>query len=148
MRTQWNHECKTVQKFRFLFYEGPVPPTVVYHIAENKEHGCVVGRIYPDSIQKCFWVGMCVCVSVYLSLTNYMYTHIHIVIYIYISKYIYIQSEWKSFSHVWFFVTPWTIAHQVPLSMEFFRQGYWSGLSFPSPEDLPHSGIKPRYPAL
>ena len=33
--------------------------------------------------------------------------------------------------------TPWTIAHQAPLSMELLRQEYWSGLPFPSPEDLP-----------
>ena len=33
---------------------------------------------------------------------------------------------------LWLFVTSWTVAHQVPLSMEFFRQEYWSGLPFPS----------------
>ena len=42
------------------------------------------------------------------------------------------------------FVTPWTAAHQAPLSMRFSRQGYWSGLPFPSPGDLPNPGIKPR----
>ena len=41
------------------------------------------------------------------------------------------------FSHVWLFVIPWTVAHQAPLSMEFSRQEYWSGLPFPSPGDLP-----------
>ena len=46
------------------------------------------------------------------------------------------------------FVTPWTIAHQAPLSMEFSRQGYWNGLPFPSPGDLPDPGIKPGSPAL
>ena len=45
-------------------------------------------------------------------------------------------------------VTPWTIAHQAPLSMGFSRQEYWSGLPFPSPGDLPNPGIKPRSPAL
>ena len=45
-------------------------------------------------------------------------------------------------------MTPWTAAHQVPLSMEFSRQEYWSGLPFPSPEDLPNPGIEPRSPAL
>jgi len=40
-------------------------------------------------------------------------------------------------------VTPWTVAHQAPLSMGFSRQEYWSGLPFPSPENLPHPGIKP-----
>jgi len=55
------------------------------------------------------------------------------------------------FSHVWLFVTPRTVAHQTPLSMIFSRQEYWSGLPFPSPEDLPNTGIKPaslRPPAL
>ena len=37
-------------------------------------------------------------------------------------------------------VTPWTIGHQAPLSMECSRQEYWSGLQFPSLRDLPHPG--------
>ena len=41
-----------------------------------------------------------------------------------------------------------TITHQVPMPMEFSRQEYWSGLSFPSPGDLPNPGIKPRSLAL
>ena len=44
-------------------------------------------------------------------------------------------------------VTPWTVACQAPLSMGFSRQEYWSGLSFPSPEDLPDPGIELRSPA-
>ena len=40
------------------------------------------------------------------------------------------------------FVTPWAIAHQAPLSMEFSRQEYWSGLPCPPPGDLPDPGIK------
>ena len=43
--------------------------------------------------------------------------------------------------------TPWTTALQAPLSMEFPRQEYWSGLPFPSAGDLPDPGIKPRSPA-
>ena len=39
--------------------------------------------------------------------------------------------------------TPWTVACQAPLSMEFFRQEYWSGLPCFSPGDLPDPGIKP-----
>ena len=35
------------------------------------------------------------------------------------------------FNHVWLFATPWTVAHQAPLSVGFFRQEYWSGLTFP-----------------
>ena len=42
--------------------------------------------------------------------------------------------------------TLWTVAHQAPLSMGFFRQEYWSGLPFPSPGDLPKPGIEPTSP--
>ena len=48
----------------------------------------------------------------------------------------------ESFSHVQLFATPWTTAHQAILSMGFPRQEYWSGLPFPSPEDLPNLGIE------
>ena len=50
-------------------------------------------------------------------------------------------------SHVQLFETPWTIAYQAPLSVEFSRQEDWSGLPFPSLEDLPEPGIKPTSPA-
>ena len=46
------------------------------------------------------------------------------------------------------FATPWTEAYQAPLSMEFPRQEYWSGLPFASPEDLPDPGIELTSPAL
>ena len=54
----------------------------------------------------------------------------------------------KSLSRVQLFVTPWTVTHQAPLSMEFFRQEYWSGLPFPSPGDLSNPGIEPGSPSL
>ena len=47
-----------------------------------------------------------------------------------------------------FSVTPRTVARQAPLSVGFPRQEHWSGLPFPSPGDLPHSGIKPTSPTL
>ena len=50
------------------------------------------------------------------------------------------------FSHVRLFITPWTVAYQAPPPMEFPRQEYWSGLSFPSPADLIDPVIKPRSP--
>ena len=46
------------------------------------------------------------------------------------------------------FGTPWTVACQAPLSMGFPRQEYWRGLRFPSPGDLPSSGIKPPYSGI
>ena len=48
------------------------------------------------------------------------------------------------FSCVRLFVTLWTIAHQAPLFMDFSRQEYWGGLSFPSPGDLPTQGSNLR----
>ena len=49
----------------------------------------------------------------------------------------------KCFSRVQLFVIPWIITHQVPLSMGFCRQEYWSGLPRPPPGDLPGPGIEP-----
>ena len=46
-----------------------------------------------------------------------------------LNKNIYLQRMLSCFSHVCLFVTPWTVAHQAPLSMGFFRQEYWSGWS-------------------
>ena len=59
--------------------------------------------------------------------------------------------KWNVLSHVWLFATPWTVAHQAPLSMEFSRQEYWIGLPFPPPGDLPYPGTDPAclaFPAL
>ena len=58
------------------------------------------------------------------------------------------HSGCESLSCVQLFVTPRTVAHQAPLSMEFSRQESWSGLPFPSSGDLPNPAIKPRSPAL
>ena len=69
---------------------------------------------------------MCVCVNIY--------THIY--------------TCSQSLSHVWLFATPWTVACQTPLSMEFSRQECWSGLPFPPPWDLPDPEVKPLSPAL
>ena len=44
--------------------------------------------------------------------------------------------------------TPWTVAHQAPLSMGLPRQEYWSGLPFPSLGDLPNPGVEPESPTL
>ena len=51
------------------------------------------------------------------------------------------------FSSVRLSGTPWTVAHQAPLSMGFPRQEYWRGLPFPSPGGLPHPRIEPTPPA-
>ena len=54
----------------------------------------------------------------------------------------------QSLSQVQLFVTPWTVDLQPTLSMELFRQEYWSRLPFPSPGDLPKPGREPKSPAL
>ena len=53
-----------------------------------------------------------------------------------------VHCEVKSLSPVRLFATPWTVAHQAPLSMGFSRHEYWSGLPFPPPGDLPDPGIR------
>ena len=54
----------------------------------------------------------------------------------------------KPLSCIRLFVTPWTVAYEVPPSVKFSRQEYWSGLPFPSPGDFPDPGIEPGSPAL
>ena len=49
-------------------------------------------------------------------------------------------------SRIWLFATPWTAAHQAPLSMGFFRLEYRSGLPLPPPGELPEPGIEPMSP--
>ena len=51
-------------------------------------------------------------------------------------------------SCVQLFCALWAVARQVPLSMGFSRQEYWSGLPYPLPGDLTHPGTEPRSPAL
>ena len=48
------------------------------------------------------------------------------------------------FSHVQLCATLWTVAHQAPLSMGFFRQEYWSGLPCSPPGDLPNPGVESK----
>ena len=59
---------------------------------------------------------------------DHMWTHMLYMLYYY---------KVSSLSHVQLLMTPWTVAHQSPLSMEIFRQEFLSGLPFPSPGDLP-----------
>ena len=54
----------------------------------------------------------------------------------------------QSLSHVQLFVTLWTVALQIPLSMGFPKQEYWGTLLFPPPGDFLNPGIKPTSPAL
>ena len=58
------------------------------------------------------------------------------------------EKKVQSFSSDQLFATPWTVAYQPPPSMGFSRQGYRSGLPFPSPGDLPDPGIKLESPAF
>ena len=61
---------------------------------------------------------------------------------------VFLSSESISCSVMSDSMTPWTVACQAPLSMEFCRQEYQSGQPFPSPGDLPNPGIEPWFPAL
>ena len=60
--------------------------------------------------------------------------------------YIFFLSHICMVSCVRVFMTPWTVAHQAPLSTEFSRQEYWSQLPFPPPGDFPDPGIEPESP--
>ena len=60
-------------------------------------------------------------------------------------KYIKRNNNLTHFCCVWLFMMPWTLAHQVFLSMGFSRQEYWTGLPFPPPGDLLDPGNKPEF---
>ena len=75
---------------------------------------------------QCVCVSECVCVCVYVyARARTLVTHLCLTL-----------------------CDPMTVALQAPLSREFSQQEHWSGLPFPSPENLPDPGIEPRYPAL
>ena len=67
---------------------------------------------------------------------------------IYVYIYINYESECVSHTVMSHSVTPWTTAHQAPLSMEIYRKEYWNGLPFPSPGHRPDPGIGSGSPAL
>ena len=74
--------------------------------------------------------------------------NIDILLFLFGTNLLFYEEEVKSLSHVRLFATPWTVAYNAPLSMGLSRQEYWSGLPFPSPEDLPNPGIEPGSPTL
>ena len=76
-------------------------------------------------------------------LTGVRYYHIvYIDMHIYLLSYMHPCLPAKLLRPTWPFATPWTIAHQAPLSIEFSRQEYWTGLPCTPPRDLPNSGIE------
>ena len=97
--------------------DGSLPGSSIHGIFQARVLGWVAiafsEGIYSNSHK-------CLDLSLYLSMSMLLLSH---------------------FSH--FFVTPWTVAYQAPLSMGFPRKQYWSGLPCPPPGDLPKPGIKP-----
>ena len=81
-------------------------------------------------------------------MAHFIYLSIYIYICIYILVNIALKVKVKLLSRVRLFAAPWTVAYQVPPSMGFSRQEYWSGLPFPSTEDLPEPWIKPGVPTM
>ena len=81
-------------------------------------HGELCSMLYRSLDGRGVWGRMCVCICVCVCV-------------------------WDTFSRVWLFMSPLTVAHQAPLSMEFSRQEYWSGLPFPTPGDLPDPETEP-----
>ena len=116
----------------------------------------VSGKQQSDSVMYvcmcvCIYICICVCVCIYVCVCVYVYMYVCVCICVYIHRHVCVSvcvCVYESLSHVQLFATPWTVAHQAPLSLEFYRQEYWSGLPFPSTEDLPDPGIKPMSPAL
>ena len=111
-------------------YEGSVAPHYCVPLLENlgSTHFILAFYGYLSSFRCCIYYKICKIILQCPKSTSLL--------------------EVKSLSRVQLFATPWTAASQAPPSMIFSRQEYWSGLPFPSPEDLPNSGIEPGSPAL
>ena len=112
-------------------------------------HGVTKSRTqlsdWTDCLNVCVCVCMCVSVCVSVHMRVCMHMHVCGCMCVCIHTCTYTRSV------VCNSVTPWTTAHQAPLSMEFSRQDYWDGLPFPSPGDLPDPGIESvslAFPAL
>ena len=82
------------------------------------------------------------------SMNSYLASYRHRWLNIEISIEMSVCTECALLSRVRLFVTPWTVACQAPLSIQFSRQEYWSRLPFPPPGDLPDPGIELMSPAL
>ena len=79
-----------------------------------------------------------------ISLLNY--SSVYVCVCVCVHMHVHLSGHAFVLSHVRLFVTPWTVAHQAPLSMEFPRQEYWSGLPFFTPGDLLDPEIEPTSP--
>ena len=84
-----------------------------------------------------FCPGLLLPPNIFTAVLSHTHTHTHTHI---------VSLHVCSVSCVQLFATPWAVAHQAPLFMEFSRQVCWSGLPFDTPDNLPESGIKPTLP--
>ena len=80
---------------------------------------------------------------------SYQYGHVDSCCFLFFHLFVFpiAHAHAQSLTHVWLFLTPWTVACQTSLSLEFPRQEYCSVLPFPSFKDPPDSGIKSASPA-
>ena len=101
---------------------------------------------FPAHLGSCLFCTLLLAFYI-LTWTMYLWRTLHKILYV-ILWYDPLFRKCIMFSGVRLFAAPWTVACQVPLSMEFFRHEYLSGLPFPPPGDLPNPGIQPRPPAL
>ena len=94
-----------------------------------------VKQLIPCPSKTIWRCGGCVCIHAHMCV---------LCVYVYKMKYWVFMLSYTLMSDS---VTPWTVAHHVPLSMGLSRQADWSGLPFPPPEDLPSPGTEPTFPA-
>ena len=115
---------------------------------DSSVHGILQARILEwVAISFSKWTqGFCIAGKFFTIWTTREALHVGDLLYLETGAY----RRWKrkSLSRVGLFATPWTVGHQVPLSMRFSRQQYWSGLPCPPQGELPNSRIKQRSPAL
>ena len=94
------------------------------------------------------YIYICVHAHIFYIYMLNIYTQIHTQTHTHTHISAHVCCVLSRFSCVQLFSTPWTVAHQAPLSMGFSRQPYWSRMPVPVPGDPGNPGMEPRFPAL
>ena len=135
--------CQVSEKHQLMAFPRCVCTCMCVHLCEHmcaRVCMCIHVCTCVYCARTCVYMCMCVCVCAHVCTCVCMCVHVG-------GAYNFWSCSF-SCSVMSDSVTPWTVAHQGPLTTGFSRQEYWSGLPFPSPGDPPDPGIEPASPAL
>ena len=133
----WLHESVTLKDPRWMFQKSPFLSMIGLSCCSDPS--LLFNILLYDWSDNWFFLTQTACSSTFSLFHNSSICSVLLLL-----EHILQENTVKLLRCVQLFAIPWTVAYQAPPSMEFSRQEYWSGLPFPSPEDLPDPGIEPR----